>query len=119
MYEVKYDDKKNRMYVRLDGFVKKEEAIAYRLECEREHKKLRPGATFLMDAVKLKTLPQDSMEEIQKVRAHAVDNGMVKGAMVLENNILIMQARRTARKITGFSEEYFTDLEAAKKYLDI
>jgi hypothetical protein len=118
MHEVKYNGQENRIYVKLEGFIKYDEAVAYKNECQIQHKKLKSGATFLMDARELKTLPQNSMEEIQITRAHAVEHGIVKGAMILNNNILAMQAKRTAKHIEGFYEEYFTDINEAENYLN-
>ncbi len=115
MYDIRYKIWKNRMYLKLEGFIKKDEAIQFRNECEVFHKKLKPNATFLFDARELKTLPAESMEEIQKVREHAVEYGTVKGVMVLKDNILKMQSQRTAKQIKGFNEEYFIDMNQAEE----
>lgn len=118
MFKVKYDMKKNRVQVVLSGVIKHQEAIEYREACEKVHKRLKDGATFLLNAKELMTLPQDSLEEIQKVRIDAVRSGVVKGAMIVSDKILIMQSKRTARKIDGFHEEQFIDISEAEAFLD-
>lgn len=118
MYEVRYDNGKNRMVVRLEGFITKEEAVNYRMACEEVYKKVKPNFTFLVDLSNLKTLPQESVDEIQKVRISSVKHGAYKGATVLKDSIVRMQTKRTASKIEGFNEEYFTDINEAEIYLE-
>jgi len=118
MFDVKYDQKKNRVYLKLEGFVKLEEAIAFREACEAAHKKQKPGASFLMDARNLKTLPQDSLEEVQKTRSSAVKHGTSTGATVMDESILTMQSKRTSKKVDGFKEAYFSDIYEAEQFLN-
>lgn len=118
MYEVKYDITKNRMLIKLEGFITKEEAVNYTMACEEVFKKVKPNFTFLADLRNLKTLPQESIDEIQKVRFSSIKHGGYKGATVLKDTIVRMQTKRTANQIDGFNEEYFTDINEAEVYLD-
>ena len=118
MYEVKYDVSKNRMQMRVEGFITKEEAVKYRMACEEVYKKVKPNFTFLVDLRNLKTLPQESIDEIQKVRFSSVKHGAYKGATVLKDTIVRMQTKRTANQIDGFNEDYFTDINEAEIYLE-
>lgn len=118
MYEVKYDIIKNRILITLEGFITKEEAVKYRMENEGVLKKVKANFTFLVDLRKLKTLPQESIDEIQKVRLSSVKHGAYKGATVLKDTIVKMQTKRTANQIDGFKEEYFTDINEAENYLN-
>lgn len=118
MFEVRYDNEKNRMIVKLEGFITKEEAVKYRMACEEVYIKVKPKFTFLVDLRNLKTLPQESIDEIQKVRYSSVKHGAYKGATVLKDTIVRMQTKRTANQIDGFNEEYFTDIDEAEIYLE-
>lgn len=120
MYSIKYDENKNRIYTKLEGFIKKDEAEAYMKDGFRMHKQVKPGFTFLVDIRDLKTLPQESLEYIQKTREDGVKNGAKLGATIISetDNILKNQTQRTAKKVNGFEEIYFTSIEEAEAFLN-
>lgn len=118
MFDVKYKINENRIYAKLEGLIRVEEAKKFRTEMESVQKKMKRGGTYIIDATQLKTLPQDSSAEIQKAREHAVKHGVGKGVVILNDSILAMQTKRMSKKVEGFDEAYVESMKEAIAVLD-
>jgi len=116
---VRYDEKKNRIYLYMEGFHDLKEALRLKEEYRKAIEKCRPGFTVLVDVTKYKP----GSEEVQKVHAEAskmdAEAGVSKVARVVGKTPLGgMQLNRISRTVGNYPAKNFATFEEAEAYLD-
>jgi len=120
MYSVRYDAGKNRLFLKIDGYLPGEEAVKFREEIEATLPQTKPGFTLLVDLSTSKALPPESTVEINKARSAGVGYGIRKGALITNSALVKMQAERTMKHAEkSFEELSFTTVEEAEAFLDV
>jgi hypothetical protein len=119
MYTIKYDLKKNRLFVTLVGTMQKEEVPQYNADMKKNVGMLKSGFTVLLDLTEAQIFTQEaiSLESLVETKEIAVAAGMSKSAMVVASPTLKMQVVRNFKNI-GVKDEPFGTYEEAEAYLD-
>lgn len=82
MYTVKADIKKNRLYVKLEGFFEHKEMKAATDKTILECKKLKPGFDVINDISDFKAVGQDTLDEVKRGQAFFKKAGIRHGLRV-------------------------------------
>jgi len=109
---VRYDEKKNRIYLYMEGFHDLKEALRLKEEYRKAIEKCRPGFTVLVDVTKYKP----GSEEVQKVHAEASVSRVAR--VVGKTPLGGMQLNRISRTVGNYPAKNFATFEEAEAYLD-
>ncbi len=74
MAEIRIDDAKNRLYIKLKGFYTGEEAKKVTEEFLEELKKLKPGFDIINDITEFKTSPPEATAELARAQEMALEH---------------------------------------------
>ena len=117
MYKINHDISKRIVYVKLSGFIQLPEMIEYGTELTSTLDKIPYKVFLLVDALENKVMPQDSIEELNKIRERNKTN-LLKSAVVLNNPLLEKQTERTYKKVNmEWEEQYFNTIMDAESWL--
>jgi len=117
MYKITHDISKRIVYVKLSGFIQLPEMIEYGTELTSTLDKIPYKVFLLVDALENKVMPQDSIEELNKIRERNKTN-LLKSAVVLNNPLLEKQTERTYKKVNvEWEEQYFNTIMDAESWL--
>ena len=116
---VRYDEKKNRIYLHMEGFHDSQEALRMKKEYKKAIEKCRPGFTVLVDVSKYKP----GTPEVQKIHAEAskmdAEAGVSKVARVVGKTPLGgMQLNRIAKTVGKSPAKNFATFEEAEAFLN-
>lgn len=118
MYSVKHEIAKRRVVVKLSGFIQLPEMIEYGITLTTLLDKIPYKVNLLVDALENKVMPKDSVEELNRIRELNKSN-LIKSAVVLDNELLTAQTKRTFSKVNvEWEEQYFKTIKEAEEWLD-
>ena len=119
-YEIGYDLSINRMYLRIKGFWKNREQVAYYTsDIEKICKLLRPGFTLLTDLRQMKTPPLDVNRIHQEAQEITNRYGLVRTAELLpERDVVLDHVMKKIASDSGMKKQEFTTMKDGEAWLD-
>lgn len=118
-YEIHYDESKNRIYYKVNGFWENTEAVPnYKTDILSVANYVKPNYTMLVDTRKLEVHPQD----VEKLRIwaqeEAIKMGMYRAAQIVSEDFISgLQFDNMADK-AKFMKGKFSSFEEAEEWLD-
>jgi len=96
MYKIECDPKKNRIYIKMSGFMRQDELAKCSDETIAATAKLRRGYDVITDLVDFSPAAPEVTKEIERVQAHFVASGVRKGVRIVGRQVLSgLQFKRT------------------------
>ncbi|TVX93613.1 protein kinase [Paenibacillus agilis] len=117
MYEVKYREDKNRIYVKLEGLMTLEEAKEYDIAVRGCVDQATLGYTFCIDMSKAQPAPPEVNDYLASLRSYMAAKQLNGSSMIVSSVLTKLQLSRLIKEIGGIfnvSQTY----EEADKYLD-
>lgn len=110
---------KNRLFVRMDGFTRDDEATKAAEDIIAALARLKPGFDVITDISRMKPGSSVGAEQIMRVQQAYKDHGVGRVVRVVGENVLgKMQMQRTAAEV-GIDTAYVASLEEAERLLGI
>ena len=119
MYGIRYDERKNRLYVELKGTISEDEALALLRKTQDvlEHH-LRPGLSVINDLSDALPLPANVAAYISQGQAAIDAKHPSKVIRVVKNIVSAVQFKRTHQEAhIGYTVTQVTSLEEAERLL--
>lgn len=118
MIEIKKNSAKNRLYVKLRGFLQDEEVKSACEQILKAAKGLAPGFDIINDISEFKPASAKATEYITHLQEEVMKLHVRKIVRVVENNILAkMQLTRTSQK-AGYNAYHVSTIQEAEAMLD-
>ena len=119
MYSIKADTRKNRLYIKLAGFLADDEIQNAADEVTRAIASLQPNMTIITDISEFKPVSPHSAVYIKDAQAAAFHKGVKHAVSIVSNPIAGMQFKRTQRE-AGAKYEVLeaSSVEEAERLLD-
>ena len=96
MYKIECDPKKNRIYIKLSGFMRLDEMTKCSDETIAATAKLKRGYDVITDIVDFSPAAPEVTKEIERVQAHFVASGVRKGVRIVGSKVVAgLQFKRT------------------------
>ena len=120
MYQVSSNLAKNRLYLKLDGFMSETEAHEAANTLIAETRKLKPGYDIISDIAGFKPMSPEGAKEIERGQKFVAQNGVRHIMRVVGSNVIgRMQFQRTAKAVgSNTLTEEVASLEEAEHRLD-
>ena len=120
MYGIRYDERKNRLYVELKGTISEDEALALiRKTQDVLEQHLRPGLSVINDLSDALPLPANVAAYISQGQSAIDAKHPSKVIRVVKNIVSAVQFKRTHQEAhIGYSVIQVTSLEEAERLLD-
>lgn len=117
-YELSVDKRKNRAYLKINGFWRNPEQVPdYINDWNKAVKELTNGFTLLTDATNMKIHPSTVRELHGKAQALIIKNGVKKVAELQADKIAEFQLDGVSKN-TGMPKKNFNSRDEAEKWLD-
>jgi hypothetical protein len=118
-YEIRTDVPRNRLYMRLVGFMAEADARQVADALLAEYDKLRPGFAIVNDIRELKPTTQEASEQMRRAQEGAVQHGFGRAIRVVGAQVIThMQWTRTLKAAHGREAETAATPEEAERMLD-
>jgi len=115
--DIKADVEKNRLYIRLEGFLTGEENEAAVKRVFEALKMLKSGFDMITDLARMKAATQEGSQQFGRAYEAIKARGRNRNIVVIEDSLTRMQIERTSRG-TGAQPEYASSVEEAERILD-
>ncbi|WAA10279.1 protein kinase [Fervidibacillus albus] len=115
MYEVKYDQGKNRIYITLEGNMSLQEIDSYVSAVKKATDEAQPNFTVCLDGSKAAPFAPDVDKKSVEARDYLMKNGLKGLATIVDSAILKMHVNRTLKEM---GNNVFATQAEADKYLD-
>lgn len=117
MYSIEHQIAQRTIRVKLAGFIQLSEMIEYGNALTAAFDRIPYKVFLLVDALENRVMPQDSIEELNRIRERNQAN-ILKSAVVLDNEVLTRQTARTYQQVNvEWEEQYFRTLAQAEAWL--
>jgi hypothetical protein len=118
-HEIRADVPRNRLYMRLTGFMTEADARRVADTLIAEYEKLRPGFVIINDIRDLKPTTPAASEQMRRAQEAAVKHGFSRAIRVIGDQVIThMQWSRTLKAAHGRDAETAATMEEAERLLD-
>jgi hypothetical protein len=118
MYEAKADLIKNRLYIKLSGFMEKEAISKAADAVIREAKKLKPNFNVINDISEFKPTTHEAANEIRRAQEYLKNHNVGRVIRVIARAAIVgaMQLERTGKE-AGYDANTVASIAEAEKLL--
>jgi hypothetical protein len=118
-HEIRADAPRNRLYMRLVGFMTEADAVRVADALIAEYAKLRPGFVIINDIRDLKPTTQEASTQMRRAQEAAIKHGYGRAIRVIGDQVVThMQWSRTLKAAHGVEAETAATMEEAERILD-
>ena len=118
-YDIHADVPRNRLYMRLTGFMSDADALRVAEATIAEMQKLKAGFTIINDIRGLKPTTQAASDQLRRAQEAAVKHGFSRAIRVVGDQVIThMQWSRTLKAASGREAETAATMEQAEQMLD-
>ena len=118
-YEIRADGPRNRLHMRLTGFMTDADAVQVAEATIAEMQKLRPGFAIINDIRGLKPTTQAASDQLRRAQEAAVKHGFSRAIRVVGDQVVThMQWSRTLKAAHGRDAETAATMEEAERMLE-
>jgi hypothetical protein len=118
-HEIHADVPRNRLYMRLTGFMTEADALQVAEATIAEMQKLRAGFAIVNDIRGLKPTTQAASDQLRRAQEAAVKHGFGRAIRVVGDQVIThMQWSRTLKAAHGRDAETAPTMEEAERMLD-
>jgi len=119
MYSIKADTRKNRLYLKLNGFLADDEVKKAGEEVIQAIARLQPDMTIITDISEFKPTSPSAAVYIKDAQAAAFQKGVKHAVRIVKNPIVNMQFNRTQREAGAkYDVLEASSVEEAEQLLD-
>jgi hypothetical protein len=119
-YDIRADVPRNRLYLRMSGFMTDEEAERVADTIITEVQKLRPGFAVINDIRELKPTSPTATEHMRRAQEASSKHGHGRVIRVVGDQVVTqMQWNRTLKAVSGAGAEVAATVEEAERMLDV
>jgi hypothetical protein len=118
-YEIRADGPRNRLYLRLAGFMTDDDAIRVADTIIAEIQKLKPGFAVINDIRELKPTSQTATDQMRRAQEASVKHGSGRVIRVVGDQVVTqLQWNRTLKGVQGRGAETAATVEEAERMLE-
>ena len=117
--EIRADGPRNRLYLRMAGFMTDDDAMRVADTIVAEVQKLKPGFSVINDIRELKPTSQTASDHMRRAQEASVKHGSGRVIRVVgEQLVTQLQWNRTLKAVQGSGAEIAATVEEAERMLD-
>jgi hypothetical protein len=118
-FEVRGDAVRNRLYVRMAGFMTDDDAVGVADRIIAEVEKLKPGFAVINDIRDLKPTSQAATDQMRRAQENSVKLGGGRVIRVVGDQVITqIQWNRTLKAVRGTPAETASTVEEAERMLE-
>jgi len=119
-YDIRADVRRNRLYLRMVGYMGDDEAVEVADTIIREMQKLQPGFAVINDIRELKPASATATREMQRAQEASFKHGHGRVIRVVgEQTVTQLQWNRTLTAAQGRGAETAATVEEAERMLEL
>lgn len=112
------DVPKNRLYIKVTGFLTDEETREWVDAILQELEKLKPDFDFIADLSAGKAATQEGTKQFNRIYEAFKAKNVRRDILIVKDDIIQMQLQRKARDAGFTKEEYAASIEEAERMLE-